>query len=128
MDYKGNVFDKLGNPVTTKEDFANLKSAKKGGYLGRTIDGEGITQQASEAIALVGSGEVVVGGTKSAKINSTPTGWLRVRNIPGLNGSEIARVNVGDTYSILEQQTGWLKIKVSQTLEGWISSDYVTIF
>jgi uncharacterized protein YgiM (DUF1202 family) len=52
---------------------------------------------------------------------------LRVRDAAGLSGAEIARVNTGDKYALLEEKIGWVKIKVSDTVMGWVSSDYVTL-
>lgn len=57
-------------------------------------------------------------------ILDTPTGWLRVRETPSLSASESARVNPGDTFSLLEEQEGWYQIKVSDKTAGWISSEY----
>jgi len=28
---------------------------------------------------------------------------------------------------VLEEQTGWVKIRVSDTSEGWVSADYVEL-
>ena len=66
-------------------------------------------------------------GGKKAKVVETGTGWLRVRDAAGLNGVEIARVTVGQEYQVLEETTGWVKIKVSDTVQGWVSSDYVEV-
>jgi hypothetical protein len=61
--------------------------------------------------------------TNVVEIASTPTGWLRVRSLPNLNGSEVGRVTPGDTYEILGEENGWIKIIMDGT-EGWISGDY----
>ncbi len=60
----------------------------------------------------------------TVRILDTPTGWLRVRNEPTLEGSESARVNPGQRFELLEEQTGWYKIKIDSIVEGWISSQY----
>ncbi len=59
-------------------------------------------------------------------IDDTPTGWLRVRSLPSLNGVEVGRVDPGDEYDILDQDGGWYKIELSDGEEGWVSGDYVT--
>lgn len=64
-----------------------------------------------------GSGDMI-------EIASTPTGWLRVRSQPNLSGSEVGRVNPGETYAILDESNGWIKISLDDT-EGWVSGDYV---
>jgi hypothetical protein len=58
-------------------------------------------------------------------IKSTPTGWLRVRFGPSISASESGRVNPGDKFPLLEEQTGWVKIRFKETLEGWVSDSYV---
>lgn len=57
-------------------------------------------------------------------ILDTPTGWLRVREEPTLGASESARVNPGQRFELLEEQTGWFKIKIDAQNQGWISSEY----
>ncbi len=59
-----------------------------------------------------------------AIILPTPTGFLRVRQEPTINASEVGRIKPGDSYLILASQSGWLKIKFGEE-EGWVSSDYV---
>ena len=56
-------------------------------------------------------------------ILSTPTGFLRVRSEPSVNASEIGQVNPGESYELLEETQGWMKIKLKEE-EGWISSQY----
>jgi len=57
-------------------------------------------------------------------ILSTPTGWLRVRNGPGTGFAEVARVNPGEEYSLLEKDGDWLKIALEEEKEGWILGQY----
>lgn len=120
LDYKGNLFDADGNVIATKEAMAALKTTTKGAYLGRTSDGVGLTKEAKDAY------QTVFGGLGKVKIKTTPTGWLRVRDLPSTNGVELTRVNAGGEYSLVEEKLGWIKIKVTDTIEGWVSSDYVT--
>jgi len=61
---------------------------------------------------------------KTVKILATPNGWLRVRQGPGTNYPEIAKVNSGEEFPLLEEKNGWLKIKTREGQEGWISSQY----
>lgn len=56
-------------------------------------------------------------------IQSTSTGFLRVRSEPSLAGEEVGQVKPGETYDILEEQNGWYKIKFDET-EGWVSGQY----
>ena len=57
-------------------------------------------------------------------ILQTPTGFLRVRDQASLNGSEIAQVNPGETYQLLDEQNGWYQIKLNNGKTGWVSADY----
>lgn len=59
---------------------------------------------------------------KTVVILDTPTGFLRVRD--SINGSEIAQVEPGETYEYVDEQQGWLQIKLSDETTGWISSQY----
>jgi len=124
VDYKGNIFSSNAEPIITTEDFKMLVDAKRGAYLGRTIDGEGLTKEAGNAfLALLNEGIA----EKTATVSNTPTGWLRVRSGPSLSGTEITKVDVGETFPVLEESTGWVKIRISESQEGWVSSTYVEL-
>lgn len=62
--------------------------------------------------------------TVNITILNTPTGFLRVRNAPSLGGAEIGQVKPGDKYQLLNEQTGWYQIKLTNGSLGWISSQY----
>ncbi len=121
LDYAGNLYDADGKPVDTA-NAAILENAKTGAYLRNSTDSAGFSEKARETYLGLGA----VGG-KQATILETGVGWLRVRSEPSLNGTEVARVNVGDTLSVLEESPGWVKIKVDDTTEGWVSDTYVSI-
>lgn len=57
-------------------------------------------------------------------ITDTPTGWLNVREGPGMNFDIIGRVYPGEQYPLLEEQGDWYKIKVDQVTESWVTSEY----
>lgn len=124
IDYKGNLYSSAGVLITDPATTTALKDAKRGAYLGRISDGTGITESAKKAVFAINSAGL---GGKQATILNTGLGWLRVRNIAGLAGNEIAKVNVGESFPVLEEKTGWVKIKVSDTVEGWVSADYVKL-
>ena len=56
-------------------------------------------------------------------VKDTPTGWLRVRTAPTLGASESARINIGESYVLLDEQDGWYKIQMKDSM-GWVSSVY----
>lgn len=59
-------------------------------------------------------------------ILTTPTGFLRVREDSTVSGAEIGRVLPGETYPLVDEISGWFKIKLKNGTEGWISSQYAT--
>lgn len=61
-------------------------------------------------------------------IKDTPTGWLRVRADASTSAAEIAKVNPGEKYPLLEEKTGWVKISFADSKEGWVSGQYITKF
>jgi hypothetical protein len=62
----------------------------------------------------------------SVTINTTETGWLRVRYEPTLNASEAAKVTPGKAFQVLEEKEGWYRIEYEKGKMGWVSSNYVT--
>lgn len=58
------------------------------------------------------------------KILETPTGWLRVRLEPSLAATEAAKVKPQEIYPLLEEKSGWFKIRYSEGKEGWVSGQY----
>ena len=79
-------------------------------------DGNPIEEDEEESEA-TGTGLII-------EILQTGTGWLRVRTEPTLTASEAAKVDPGDQYEVLEEDTGWYKIEFAKGEEGWISSQY----
>lgn len=62
------------------------------------------------------------------QINETPTGWLRVRSDAAVTASEIGKVYPGETYALLEEKSGWIKINFKADTTGWVSGQYVKKF
>lgn len=62
--------------------------------------------------------------TVKVRIKETPTGWLRVRSEPSVNASESAKVNPGESYSLVEEQPNWYKILFNEGQEGWVAAQY----
>lgn len=96
------------------------------------IDPTQITQTATPSGAIqpsvsptVAPSSPVSPSANQVLILDTPTGFLRVRDSASLGGNEIARVSPGDTFSMLDQQSGWIEIKLSNGKTGWVSSQYV---
>ncbi len=64
------------------------------------------------------------GETKQVLIKDTPTGWLRVRQEPSTAAAEVAKVNPGEKYIVLEEKSGWYEIEYEPGKKGWISGQY----
>jgi len=63
--------------------------------------------------------------TQEIVIKNTPTGFLRVRESASLNGKEIGQVKPKETYVLLEETPGWVRIRLKDSKEGWVSSSYI---
>lgn len=131
LDYRGDLYTKDGDAIVNPSGYELLKGAKRGGYLGKKSD-NGLTPEAKQVFESVVNGTLVAtdpatGTVKKATVKTTPTGWLRVRDAANLNGTEIAKVNTGESYAVLEDGTDWVKIKVSDTVSGWVSKAYVDV-
>lgn len=66
-----------------------------------------------------------VSSNQTVIIKKTPIGFLRVRDNPGLGGKEIAQVKPKEEYILLEETPGWVRIRLKDSKEGWVSSAYV---
>lgn len=121
LDFNGTFYDTSGEIVVPEKV---LLGSGKIAYLRRESDGVGVSVRAKESLAKIGTSTT---NGKSAKVKDTPTGWLRVRSLPSLNGDEVGRLNIGDVVSVLEEKPGWLKVKSTAGLEGWASSDYLQL-
>ena len=117
IDFNGRIYDKDGNDVTSSPD--KLGSAARGAYLRRVSDGPGLTEAAKTVLTTVNS---ALG--KRVQVSGTPAGWLNVRATPSTTAEILQRVNEGETYAVLEEQTDWVKIKILDTVQGWVSSSY----
>ncbi len=60
------------------------------------------------------------------KINSTPTGFLNVRNAPSISGKVLTQVHPGEIYTYTKVQNNWYQITYSGFEQGWVSGQYVT--
>lgn len=67
----------------------------------------------------------VITQTPEVIVKNTPTGFLRIRDKPNLNGKEITRVKPGDRLILLEEMGSWVRIRLSDGTEGFVSASYV---
>jgi len=121
IDQKGNAYNSLGEIVTTLEEMEMLKEAENGAYLGARTDIPGLTEAAKETYLTLSEGE------QTGTILPTGVGWLRVRKSASLGAEELTKVNVGESFPVLETQANWVKIKLTDGKTGWVSGTYVKI-
>lgn len=66
-------------------------------------------------------------------IRNNEQGWLRVRVEGAIDATESAKIKPGEKYELLDEKTGWFKIKYNNNneglvsgsfTEGWVSSEY----
>jgi hypothetical protein len=57
-------------------------------------------------------------------ILDTPTGFLRVRQSASVNAAELARVQPGEKLDVVQESNGWYLVRLSDGIQGWISSEY----
>ena len=50
---------------------------------------------------------------------------VNVRQGPGMTYAVIAQVNAGTMVQVLQLQAGWVRVRLPNHREGWISSQYV---
>ncbi len=60
------------------------------------------------------------------KILTTSTGFLRAHEDPSLGSREVGRAIPGQLYDFVakDAKSSWLKIKLSENLEGWVTNQY----
>lgn len=93
-------------------------------YLG--IDPDASASQDTEPAAPAAAAASPTPSPSSTKIVilDTPTGFLRVRESNSVGASEVGRVEPGEKYPLVSEQSGWFEIKMTNGKTGWISSDY----
>ena len=79
------------------------------------------------AISEADLSSIVTPPTSTVKVivKSTPTGFLRVREKASGGSKEIARVKPKDELVLLEELSGWVRVRLSDGKEGFVASSYV---
>lgn len=79
--------------------------------------------------------EFVVSGAEAAelakevghRVATVNTETLKVRNDAGLDATVQTLIPEGETYEVVEELDGWVKIAVDTDIEGFVSADYVNL-
>ena len=119
LDSSGRFLDGEGQVVQVEPAPRKLRF----GYLGTVGEG-GVSEEAKAALlGFLGAGGQGVAAAM-VEILPTGTGFLRVRSGSGTAHAEITRVHPGEKYPLLEEVSGWYKIRLVDQTEGWISGRY----
>jgi cell wall-associated NlpC family hydrolase len=116
---EGEILGKLYNNsaatiISTEGDWYKIKSGTVDGY----VKAEFVVSGAdAEALAK----EV---GHRTATVN---TETLKVRNDAGLEASVQTLIPEGESYDVVEELDGWVKIAVDTDIEGYVSTEYVDL-
>ena len=116
--------------MTSGEHTILLKHAN---YLNRNIKAnlpEGFNLTISSDLSLADADLSVVSTpaiaqTQEVVVKTTPTGFLRVREKPSTAGKEVARVKPGEVLTLLEEAGSWMRVRLSNNTEGYVSATYV---
>jgi hypothetical protein len=84
----------------------------------------GVNTDLSQAQAASSEASLVATASASILILNTPTGFLRVRESDSVTSAEIAQVKPGESYTLLDEEDNWFKIKLTDGKVGWVSSSY----
>jgi len=134
VDREGTIFDSKGAKILPESELP--QGSFTVGYLGTSQKDE-LSEAASTTLASLASGSAVseekeettttTPTTTVTKVEILPTGtgWLRVRSGPGLGNDEVTKIDVGSKFDLIEEQSGWSKIKLTDGTSGWVSSQYV---
>ena len=66
-------------------------------------------------------------GEALATIAGDDGNWVLIRDAPSLKGEVLAKVAVGQSFPLLEEKDGWVKIKLYGQ-EGWVFGELIKIF
>lgn len=116
---EGEILGKLYNNsaatiIATEGDWYKIKSGTVDGYVKAefVVSGAEAEELAKEV------------GHRTATV-STET--LKVRNEAGLDATVQTLIPEGESYDVVEELDGWVKIAVDTDIEGYVSSDYVNL-
>ena len=131
----GSVYNDTGENIVPK---TNDNKAIKIAYFGNNED---LSEKALEMVnVLAGNIDLITNAEKTdptttktkavvtgakIKVIETGTGWLRVRAGAGLGFDEVAKLDVGKEYKLLEDKGDWVQVQVDDKVTGWVSSTYV---
>lgn len=133
LEVDGKTLGQTPLKISTEEGVEHLFVIQKGGFNQRSIkvaipEGFHLTINVDLAlddrVDLTNVALTPQSTSSKVKILSTPTNFLRVRDKPNLAGKELTRVEPGDELVLLGEEGSWYKVRLSNGLEGYITSAY----
>lgn len=116
---EGEILGKLYNNsaatiISVEGDWYKIKSGTVDGYVKAefVVSGAEAEELAKEV------------GHRTATVN---TETLKVRNDAGLDATVQTLIPEGESYDVVEELDGWVKIAVDTDIEGYVSSEYVNL-
>lgn len=107
---------------------------KSNGWYKVRVSGSIVGWGSAKYISTSGSSESTSNQSNSTSSGTTVSGngkvnvssRLNIRSGAGTNYSLVGKANNGDVVKLLEQNNGWYKIKLSNGVTGWASSQYIS--
>lgn len=65
--------------------------------------------------------------TKTGEVTVREDSALTLRKGPGTEYERLGQIYRGDSVEILDEQTGWYKVKTYDGVEAWVSAEYIEI-
>jgi hypothetical protein len=128
VDAEGVLFNSAGEVFEPANFTGEAVEKIAVGYLGKAGDSDLSEPARASLVALTKKVLKTPPLVDKARILPTGTGWLRVRAEPSLSSAEVTKINVGESFEILAEQEGWIKIKLADGGEGWVSSSFIEKF
>lgn len=100
----------------------------KDGYSAKTIKIKTLIGKKLEANVLLAinsdGGNQASVSANQVIIQSTPTGYLRVRKSNSVDSDQVTTVSPGDKFDLVSEKDDWYEIKLKDGTTGWISNAY----
>jgi hypothetical protein len=62
---------------------------------------------------------------RTITVTKTETGWLNVRKTPDKNAVIVSKIYPGETYGVLEEASGWARLRLNDGNSGWAVTRYL---
>lgn len=111
-----------------KFGWAEVRYGSKKGWVAAHYLKKGDAANAKAEVKASGSkapSQTVSKGQSTSEVGIVTADSLRMRDQPGLEGTEISFLSKSATVRLLEQEQGWMKVRAADGTTGWVSGKYV---